>query len=386
MSQLIYLDYAATTPVDPLVAKKMFSYLMPDGIFGNPASQHSYGVAAKNAVDNARQQIAHAINAEPTDIIFTGSATEAINLALKGAAQLYQQRGRHIVTLKTEHSATIDTCQWLEKNGFSVTYLTPEKNGQLDLQKFSMSLRADTILVSILHVNNETGIIQNIAEIAKITANKNILLHIDAAQSIGKTLINMKEIPIDLMSLCAHKVYGPKGIGALYLRHQPKIRLACQIHGGGQEKGMRSGTLPPHQIVGMGEAYALAEKNFATDILKIKKIRDQFIKYLSQKITFSINGDLNNSVPHILNLCFENPEIANFVKQQKQIAISTGSACHGKSKEPSPVLRAMGLSTAEANRSIRFSFGRFTTQTEIEQAVELIVAKNPRQTSDSQPK
>lgn len=369
MTKPIYLDYAATTPVDPIVAAKMLQVL--ENTFGNASSQHGDGYAAKNVIDHARAQIASVILAEPTDIIFTGSATESINLALKGVTQLYQQRGRHIVTLKTEHSATLETCQWLEKNGFTVTYLTPDSTGQLNLTDFHQSLRPDTILASILHVNNETGVLQDLAAIAEITAERNILLHVDAAQSIGKTMVDVTNIPIDLMSLCAHKVYGPKGIGALYLRHQPKIRLAAQIHGGGQEKGMRSGTLATHQIVGMGEAFALAKKNFEQEINQIKKLRDQFLNQLSQKIDFTING--NTTIPHILNLCFANPKIVDYIKKSDQLAISTGSACHGKSIEPSPVLRAMGCSTDAAHRSIRFSFGRFTTEDNIQQAVDVIL-------------
>jgi len=371
MRKTIYLDYAATTPLDPGVAQKMSEYLTINGTFGNPASNHVYGKKAKEAVEAARSQIASVINATANEIVFTSGATEATNLALKGAAQLYRQRGKHIITLKTEHSATLDTCQWLEKNGYQVTYLSPEPNGVLDLEKFKNALRDDTILVSILHVNNETGVIQDISKIAEITVNRRILLHVDAAQTIGKTRIDLQNTPINLLSMCAHKTYGPKGIGALYVRSKPKIRVAAQIHGGGHEKGMRSGTLATHQIVGMGEAFRVSADEFDKNNIHIKHCRDQFLNLLSQKMTFEINGA--NTVPHILNIRFQDQDIANAILKSTALAVSAGSACHSKGIEPSHVLRAMGLSFYDAHCSLRFSFGKFTTDTEIKDAVDLII-------------
>lgn len=361
-----YLDYAATTPVDPRVANKMMRYLMPDGIFGNASSTHAAGHCAKKAVDEARALVAETIHASHDEIIWTSGATESNNLALKGAASLYQGKGKHIVTLKTEHSSVLDVCQHLEKKGFFVTYLTPESNGLLDIEKFRAALREDTMLVSIMQVNNETGVIQDIDAIAHHTSGRGILLHVDAAQTIGKTELNLQKTPIDLVSLSAHKVYGPKGIGALYLRRKPRVRVAAQMHGGGHEQGMRSGTLPVHQIVGMGEAFFLAREMYAEDAKKISEFKKYFYESLRQKMDVIVNGDVEKSVPHILNLRFRDLDAKAFMEKNSDIAISTGSACHAKGDEPSYVLRAMGLSAEEARCSLRFSFGRFTTREDIE--------------------
>lgn len=369
----IYLDYAATTPVDPRVVAKMLPYLTSDGHYGNSASTHVYGQAAKQAVEEARAQVAALIQADPTDIIWTSGATEANNLALKGASTLYQRKGKHIVTLKTEHPSVLDCCQQLEKQGFSVTYLTPKSSGLLDLAQFSASLRVDTVLVSIMHINNEIGVIQDIKAIADMTAERGILLHVDAAQSAGKIPLNVQQIPIDLLSVCAHKIYGPKGIGALYLRRKPRVRVAPLIHGGGQEQGMRSGTLPVHQIVGMGEAFALAQHLMSTEQNTIRELRDRFLQGVSHLQDVVINGDLQQSYPGILNLCFPGIHAKVFVHSLPEVAFSVGSACHAKGIEPSHVLRALGLTQKLAQSAVRFSFGRFTTIKEIDFAVQRLV-------------
>lgn len=370
---MIYLDYAATTPVDPRVANKMMQYMMPDGVFGNASSTHAEGQAAKKAVDEARGKVAEIIHAVPAEIIWTSGATESNNLALKGAANLYQRKGKHIITMKSEHSSVLDCCQQLEKDGFFVTYLTPESNGLFNLENLRAALRDDTILVSIMQVNNETGVIQDIKAIAQCLAERGILFHVDAAQSIGKTELNIQQIPVDLVSLSAHKVYGPKGIGALYVRRKPRVRVAAQMHGGGHEQGMRSGTLPVHQIVGMGEAFELAGQTFMEEQKRIREFRDYFYKVLHAKMGAILNGDLEKSVPHILNLRFPGIRAKEFMQKIPDIAISTGSACHTKGTEPSYVLRAMGLTAEEAHCSLRFSFGRFTTREEIDYAIEKIL-------------
>lgn len=361
MKTPIYLDYAATTPVDPRVAEKMQQYLTADGCFANPASlSHAYGQAAKAAIDWAREQVAALIHAEPSEIIWTSGATEAINLALKGAAQLYQRRGKHIVTVKTEHKAVLDTCQQLEKEGYTVTYLTPERNGLLDLEKLTTALKPDTILVSVMHVNNEIGVIQDISAIAKITAEREILLHVDAAQSNGKLVIDVTKTPIDLLSMNAHKVYGPKGVGALYVRKKPRIRVAPQMHGGGQEQGMRSGTLATHQIMGMAEAFRLAQIEMTADYQKNLQLRTQFLQQIAAMQSIKPNIEPSLCYPGIVNLRV--PMRAEALMQASpELAIAAGSACNAKGIEPSYVLRALGLSAEEAHCSVRFSFGRFTT-------------------------
>jgi cysteine desulfurase len=372
MKRPIYLDYAATTPVDPRVAEKMIQCLTADNQFGNAGSTHILGQDAKHAIDQARQEVAHLISAHPNEIIWTSGATEANNLALKGAACLYQAKGKHIITLKTEHPSILDCCQHLEKQGFCVTYLAPEVNGVLDLAALEAALRHDTVLVSIMHVNNEIGVIQDIKKIADMTASRGILLHVDAAQSAGKVPIDLQKMPIDLMSFCAHKMYGPKGVGALYVRRMPRIRVAAQIHGGGQEQGMRSGTLPTHQIVGMGAAFALAQMNMTQELKQVSALRDRFWQKLSHLPGVKINGDLLHSFPGILNVCFPGHKADHFIKALPDLAISAGSACASKGTGPSYVLRALGLSTADAICSLRFSFGRFTIQEEVDAAAQKI--------------
>lgn len=369
----IYLDYAATTPVDPQVSEKMLRYLTLDGVFANAGSSHQLGRTAKDAVEQARFQVANAIHAEPNEIIWTSGATESINLALKGAAQLYQRKGKHIVTVKTEHPAVLDTCQQLEKEGFVVSYLTPKANGLVDLQMLQAALRDDTILVSVMAVNNEIGVKQDLESIAKITSARDILLHVDAAQAIGKMSLDLCHTPIDLMSLSAHKIYGPKGIGALYIRRKPRVRVAAQMHGGGQEQGMRSGTLPTHQIVGMGEAYAIAIEKMPHELKKITDLKQQFLQGVTRLNNVFINGDIEQSVPHIINIGFKNVTATTLISALPELAISVGSACHSKGIEPSYVLRALGLTREDAACAVRFSFGRFTTQAEIDFAVKHIV-------------
>lgn len=369
----IYLDYAATTPVDPQVAETMLQYLTPTGIFANASSSHILGQAAKQAVDQARDAVAKVIHATADEIIWTSGATEANNLALKGVANLYQRKGKHIITLKTEHSAVLDCCQQLEKEGFFVTYLTPETNGLLTIEKLRKAFRDDTILVSIMHVNNETGVIQDIEAVAKYTSERGILFHVDAGQSIGKIQLNVRQTPIDLISLSAHKVYGPKGIGALYVRRKPRVRVAAQMHGGGHEQGMRSGTLPVHQIAGMGKAFELAHQFFDEEHKRINEFKRYFYQELHTKVGAICNGDLEKSVPHILNLRFPGVPAKELMQAMPEIAISAGSACHAKGSEPSYVLRAMGLSTMEASCSLRFSFGRFTTKEELDYTIGSIV-------------
>lgn len=371
--QAIYLDYAATTPVDPRVVTAMQQCLSRDGAFGNPASLHVYGQAARQMIDRARAQVAALIQADPTEIIWTSGATESNNLALKGSSQLYQRKGKHIVTMKTEHKSVLDVCQHLEKEGYSVTYLKPQANGVLDLNVFQAALREDTILASIMHVNNETGVIQDIHAIANITAARGILLHVDAAQSSGKIPIDVQQTPIDLLSLCAHKVYGPKGIGALYLRKKPRVRVAPLIHGGGHEQGMRSGTLATHQIVGMGEAFHLAQEEMAQEVTNMRFLRDRLVSGLQSVKNSRLNVDLAYTVPHIVNLRFEGMLSEAILALLPNVATSTASACQGKGTEGSYVLRAMGLSEEQAKSSVRFSLGRFTTEQEVDEVLSSIL-------------
>lgn len=370
----IYLDYAATTPLDPRVAEKMQRYLTLDGCFGNPSSvNHVYGLEAKKAVELAREQAADLIHAEPTEIIWTSCATESINLALKGAAQLYQRQGKHIITLKTEHKAVLDTCQQLEKEGYAITYLTPETNGLINLDQFKHAIRQDTILVSIMHVNNEIGVIQNLQALTDETFPRHILFHVDASQSIGKIPIDVRSLPIDLMSFCAHKIYGPKGIGALYIRRKPRVRVAPQMHGGGQEQGMRSGTLATHQIVGMGEALHLAKLEMVKDQDKIQQLRARLWQGIQAYPGVYMNPQTvaaDTVLPNILNLCFPRYKAEALMQALPDLAISAGSAC--TSKGSSYVLRALGLSDEQAASAVRFSFGRFTTFSEIDFAAEKI--------------
>lgn len=369
----IYLDYSATTPVDPRVADKMREYLTPDGEFGNPASRsHSFGWHAEEAVDEARGQVAALIGADPREVIWTSGGTESDNLAIKGAAHFYQKKGKHIVTVKTEHKAVLDTCRQLEREGFEVTYLAPQADGLLDMQEFEAALRDDTVVVSVMHVNNEIGVIQDIGAIGRMTRERGIVLHVDAAQSAGKVPIDVQAMQVDLMTLSAHKIYGPKGIGALYLCRKPRVRLEAQIHGGGHERGLRSGTLPTHQIVGMGEAFRIAREEMAEEADRIRKLRDRLWQGLNRMEEVYLNGDLERRVPGNLNVSFNFVEGESLIMALKDIAVSSGSACTSASLEPSYVLRALGRNDELAHSSLRFTIGRFTTEQEIDYTITLI--------------
>ncbi|MBF7074798.1 IscS subfamily cysteine desulfurase [Glaciecola sp. MH2013] len=369
----IYLDYSSTTPVDPRVAEKMKECLTNEGNFGNPASRsHHFGWVAEEAVDIARNQIADLVNADPREIVFTSGATESNNLAIKGAATFYQKRGKHIITLKTEHKAVLDTTRQLEREGFDVTYMLPEPSGLVDLEKLKAEMRDDTVLVSIMHVNNEIGVIQDIEAIGKICRERKILFHVDAAQSTGKVPIDLQALPVDLMSFSAHKTYGPKGIGALYVSRKPRVRIEAQIHGGGHERGMRSGTLATHQIVGMGEAFRLAKEEMASENERIKMLRDKLYNGVKDIEAVYLNGDADNRVAHNLNISFAYVEGESLIMALKDMAVSSGSACTSASLEPSYVLRALGLNDELAHSSIRFSIGRFTTEEEIDYVINVI--------------
>ena len=369
----IYLDYSATTPVDPRVAEKMMQCLTIDGIFGNPASRsHRFGWQAEEAIDIARNQIADLIGADPREIVFTSGATEADNLALKGAANFYQKKGKHIITSKTEHKAILDTCRQLEREGFEVTYLAPKNDGLIDLKELEEAMREDTILVSIMHVNNEIGVVQDIAAIGELCRSKGIIYHVDATQSVGKLPIDLSKLKVDLLSLSAHKVYGPMGIGALYVRRKPRIRLEAQMHGGGHERGMRSGTLAVHQIVGMGEAYRILKEEMADETKRLNELRLRLWNGIKDIEEVYINGSLEHTAPNILNVSFNYVEGESLMMALKDLAVSSGSACTSASLEPSYVLRALGLTDELAHSSIRFSLGRFTTEEEIDYAIEQI--------------
>lgn len=369
----IYLDYSSTTPVDVRVAEKMKDCLSLEGNFGNPASRsHRFGWVAEEAVDIARNNIADLLNADPREIVFTSGATESNNLAIKGAAHFYKTRGKHIITLKTEHKAVLDTTGQLESEGFDVTYLSPKSNGLVDLDTLKASIREDTILVSIMHVNNEIGVIQDIAAIGEICRERNIIFHVDAAQSTGKVAIDLQSLKVDLMSFSAHKTYGPKGIGALYVCRKPKVRIEAQIHGGGHERGMRAGTLATHQIVGMGEAFRLAKEKMATENQRIKMLRDKLWNGIKDIEEVYLNGDFQQRVPHSLNVSVNYVEGESLIMALKDLAVSSGSACTSASLEPSYVLKALGLSDELAHSSIRFSIGRFTTEAEIDFAISVI--------------
>jgi cysteine desulfurase len=369
----IYFDYSATTPVDKRVAEKMMQYMTNDGHFGNPASRsHKFGWQAEEAVDIARNQIAELINADPREIVFTSGATESNNLAIKGAANFYNKKGKHIITCKTEHKAVLDTCRELERQGFEVTYLDPEANGLIDLNKLNDAMRDDTILVSIMQVNNEIGVIQDISEIGEMCRARKIIFHVDAAQSAGKINIDMQLLKVDLMSISAHKMYGPKGIGALYVSRKPRIRLEAQTHGGGHERGMRSGTLATHQIVGMGEACRIAKEEMAQDQAHVTAMRDRLWAGVNSMEQVFVNGDADKRYPGNLNVSFNFVEGESLIMALKDLAVSSGSACTSASLEPSYVLRALGLNDEMAHSSIRFSFGRFTTEEEVDYAIDLI--------------
>jgi cysteine desulfurase len=370
----IYLDYSATTPIDPRVAEKMIPYLTT--LFGNPASRsHSFGWTAEKAVENAREEVARLVNADPREIVWTSGATESNNLAIKGAANFYSGKGKHIITVQTEHKAVIDPVRELERQGFEATFLAPEPNGLLDIEKFKAAIRPDTVLASVMLVNNEIGVIQDIEAIGNICREKGIIFHVDAAQATGKVAIDLEKLPVDLMSFSAHKTYGPKGIGALYVRRKPRIRLEAQIHGGGQERGFRSGTLPTHQIVGMGEAFRLAREEMELENARIRRLRDKLLAGLQEIDEVYVNGDLKQRVPHNLNMSFNYVEGESLIMAVKDIAVSSGSACTSASLEPSYVLRALGRSDELAHSSIRFSIGRFTTEEEIDYTVSLMKSK-----------
>jgi len=369
----IYLDYSATTPVDPRVAKVMMDCLTYDGNFGNPASRsHVFGWNAEAAVEKARQQVASLVNCDPKEIVWTSGATESNNLAIKGAAHFYSKKGKHLITLKTEHKAVLDTCRQLEREGFEVTYLEPMDNGLVDLDVLKATIREDTVLISIMHVNNEIGVIQDIQAIGEIARENKVILHVDAAQSPGKEKIDLQAMKVDLMSFSAHKTYGPKGIGALFVRRKPRIRIESQMHGGGHERGMRSGTLPTHQIVGMGEAFRLAEVEMDGDNVRIKALRDRLLDGLKDIEEVYINGDIQHRVPHNLNMSFNFVEGESLIMALKDIAISSGSACTSASLEPSYVLRALGRDDELAHSSLRFSIGRFTTEQDVDHAIKVI--------------
>ncbi len=370
MKRPIYMDYAATTPVDPRVAKRICACLTPDGIFGNPASRsHVFGWAAEEAVEQARRYVAELVNADPNEIVWTSGATESDNLAIKGVAHFYGSRGRHLITVKTEHKAVLDTCRQLEREGFEVTYLDPEPDGLIDLDRLCAAIRDDTILVSVMHVNNEIGVIQDIAAIGDLTRSRGLLFHVDAAQSAGKLPIDLKAMQVDLMSFSAHKICGPKGIGALYVRRKPPVRIEAQMHGGGHERGLRSGTLPTHQIVGMGEAFRIARLEMDAENGRVLALRQRLwdgLKGLGQVI---LNGDLERRVAGNLNVSFAFVEGDALVMALKDLAVSSGSACTSASLEPSHVLRAIGREDELAQSAIRFSLGRFSTVEEVDDAI-----------------
>ncbi|MFM0740253.1 IscS subfamily cysteine desulfurase [Paraburkholderia xenovorans] len=370
----IYMDYSATTPIDPRVVDKMIPYLREQ--FGNPASRsHSYGWDAERAVEEARENVAALVNADPREIIWTSGATESDNLAIKGAAHFYKSKGKHIITVKTEHKAVLDTCRELEREGFEVTYLDVKDDGLIDLDKFKAALRPDTILVSVMSVNNEIGVIQDIEAIGEITREKGIIFHVDAAQATGKIAIDLQKLKVDLMSFSAHKTYGPKGIGALYVRRKPRIRIEAQMHGGGHERGMRSGTLATHQIVGMGEAFRIAREEMATENERIRMLRDRLLRGLSEMEETYVNGDMEKRVPHNLNISFNFVEGESLIMAVKDVAVSSGSACTSASLEPSYVLRALGRNDELAHSSIRFTVGRFTTEQDVDYVINLLKTK-----------
>lgn len=370
----IYLDSAATTKIDPRVLEQMMPYLTED--YGNPASRsHSFGWTAEAAVEKARKQVADTVGCDEKEIIWTSGATESINLAIKGAAQFYQEKGKHLITIKTEHKATLDTMRELERIGFEVTYLSPEENGLIDLAKLAAAMRSDTILLSVMFVNNEIGVIQDIDEIGKLCREKGIIFHVDAAQAVGKVDVNLSGLNVDLMSFSAHKVYGPKGVGALYIRRKPRVRLLPLIHGGGHERGFRSGTLPTHQIVGMGAAFELAKQEMAHELPRLQFLRDKLLAGLQTLEEVYLNGDLEHRVAQNLNVSFNYVEGESLMMAIKDIAVSSGSACTSASLEPSYVLRALGRNDELAHSSIRFSISRFTTEEEIDYTISLLQDK-----------
>lgn len=369
----IYLDYSATTPVDPRVAEKMMACLTTDGVFGNPASRsHMFGWKAEEAVENARRQVADLLNADPREIVWTSGATESNNLAIKGAAHFYSKKGKHIITSKIEHKAVLDACRQLEREGFEVTYLDPTDKGLITPEAVAAALREDTVVVSIMHANNEIGTISDVAGIGEVCRANGVVFHVDAAQTAGKVPIDMEAMKIDLLSMCAHKMYGPKGVGVLYVRRKPRIRLEAQMHGGGHERGMRSGTLPTHQIVGMGEACEIGRKEMAQDAVHALALRNQFWDGLKDIEQVHINGDFEKRLPGNLNVSLAFVEGESLIMSLKDLAVSSGSACTSASLEPSYVLRALGLNDELAHSSLRFSFGRFTTPEEVNYAIKQV--------------
>ena len=371
----IYMDYSATTPVDKRAAEKMIPFITEE--FGNPASRsHPYGWTAEKAVEEARRHVADLVNADPKEIVWTSGATESNNLAIKGIAEFYSKdKGKHIITVATEHKAVIDAFRELERIGYEATYLTPEPNGLINIEKFKAAIRPDTVLASVMFINNEIGVIQDIHSLGNICREHNVIFHVDAAQATGKVDIDLTKLPVDVMSFSAHKTYGPKGIGALYVRRKPRIRLQAQMHGGGHERGMRSGTLATHQIVGMGEAFKIAKEEMHDENKRIKKLHDQLLKGLTEIEEVYVNGDLNHRVPHNLNISFNYVEGESLIMAIKDIAVSSGSACTSASLEPSYVLRALGRSDELAHSSIRFSIGRYTTEEDINHAIDLLKQK-----------
>ncbi|BAN23458.1 IscS subfamily cysteine desulfurase [Caballeronia insecticola] len=370
----IYMDYSATTPIDPRVVDKMIPYLREQ--FGNPASRsHQYGWDAERAVEEARENVAALVNCDPREIIWTSGATESDNLAIKGAAHFYKSKGKHLITVKTEHKAVLDTMRELEREGFEVTYLDVKPDGLIDLDKLKAAIRPDTILVSVMNVNNEIGVIQDVAAIGEITREKGIIFHVDAAQATGKVTIDLQKLKVDLMSFSAHKTYGPKGIGALYVRRKPRVRIEAQMHGGGHERGMRSGTLATHQIVGMGEAFRIAREEMATENERIRMLRDRLLKGLRDMEETYVNGDMEQRVPHNLNISFNFVEGESLIMAVKDVAVSSGSACTSASLEPSYVLRALGRNDELAHSSIRFTVGRFTTEQDVDYVINLLKNK-----------
>lgn len=369
----IYLDYAATTPVDARVAEKMMQFLTMDGEFGNPASRsHRFGWQAEEAVEIARSQIAELVNADPREIVFTSGATESNNLAIKGAADFYHKKGKHLITVKTEHKATLDTMRQLEREGYEVSYLEPQTDGLITVAMLEAAIRPDTSVVSVMFVNNEIGVVQDIAAIGELCRSKGIIFHVDAAQAAGKLDIDLQALKVDLMSFSGHKAYGPKGIGALFVRRKPRIRLEAQIHGGGHERGMRSGTLPTHQIVAMGEAFRLAKLEMHEEIKRITALRDRLINGVKDIEQVFLNGNREQRVPHITNISFNYVEGESLIMALKDIAVSSGSACTSASLEPSYVLRALGMSDELAHSSIRFSIGRYTTEEQIDHTIKIV--------------
>ena len=370
------MDYSATTPVDKRVAEKMAKYLTMEGDFGNAASRsHYYGWQAEKAIDEARSQVADLVGADPREIVWTSGATESDNLAIKGIAHFYHKRGKHIITLKTEHKAVLDTCRQLEREGFEVTYLDPLPNGLLDLDVFKSAIREDTILVSIMHVNNEIGVIQDLQVIGDICRENKVFFHVDAAQSAGKIEINLESLPVDLMSFSAHKIYGPKGMGALYVSRKPRVRLEAQIHGGGHERGMRSGTLATHQIVGIGEAFAIAKAEMKEEGERTLRLRERLLAGFADMEEVVVNGDLEHRIAGNLNISFNYVEGESLMMAISDVAVSSGSACTSASLEPSYVLRALGLTDELAHSSIRFSVGRYSTQKDVDDAIKLVREK-----------